>query len=96
MKNIFHCHDHHGVARNLTGILDAVQTLWKIKTFTKNRLLLIHEPTSALNKIQFMIRINLLYGYVSAPDYHPKKGFPIKVIEDQHTNLVMHGIHWND
>lgn len=94
MKNIFHCHDHHGVAGNLPGILDAVQALWKLKTFTNNRLLFIHEPNSALNKIQFMTRINLLY--VSAPDYHPKEGFPIKGVEDQHTNLVMHGTHWSD
>jgi hypothetical protein len=41
-----------------------------------------------------MTRINLLY--VSAPDYHPKEGFPIKGVEDQHTNLVMHGTHWSD
>jgi len=92
MKNIFHCHDHHGVACKNPGILDAVQALWKLKTFTNNRLLLIHERTNALNKIQFMTRINLLY--VSAPRYHPKKGFPIKGVED--TNLVMHGTHWND
>ena len=80
MKNIFHCHDHHGVAHNLPGILNAVQTLWKLKTFTNRRLLLINEQTNALNKIQFMTCINLLY--VSAPGYHPKEGFPIKGVED--------------
>jgi hypothetical protein len=81
-KNIFHCHDHHGVARNLPGILDAVLALWKLKTFTNNRLLLLllREPTNALNKIQFMALINLLY--VSAPGYHPKECFPIKGVEE--------------
>jgi hypothetical protein len=96
MKNIFLCHDHHGVARNLPGILDAVQKLWKLNTFTNKRLLLIYsyEPNNALNEIRFMTHINLLY--VSAPGCHSKEGFPIKRVEDQYTNLVMHGTNWND
>jgi hypothetical protein len=40
--------------------------------------------------ITVVTSINLLH--VSTPDCHPKEGFPIKGVEDQHTNLVMHGI----
>lgn len=46
---------------------------------------LIHQPTYALNKIQFITSIKLIH--VSALGCHPQGVFWNKEIEVQHTNL---------
>ena len=48
-------------------------------------LLLIHQTTNALKKIQFMSNINLLH--VSAPGCHPRGLFQIKLIDAQHATV---------
>ena len=48
----------------------------------------MHQPTNALNNLQFMTYINRLH--VLAPGCHPPGVFQIKGIQAQHASLGMH------